>query len=153
MLKLEQLELSSQPFKYQIEEYEFMPNRVDIGDKEEYAAMGAFFDAISNSSFIKTVDHLTRGIGASFNCVHCTFPGDLDEYAVEVEMGGKVPDGIEFSFDWGEEVYVDIPTFRYFLTMACESYVKDHPEDKAKIAELLARPQPPLTPPGTNFTK
>jgi hypothetical protein len=130
--------------------------RVTIADNPEYERffpIQAFFNELNDNEFISAVDCLTRGVGAHTEKTHCFFPGDLDEYAVEVEMGGKVPDGIEFSLEWGEEVYVDIPTFRRFLTMACESYLKEHPEDTAIINELLARPQPPLTPPGTNVTK
>lgn len=131
-----------------------MRDRIDLKRYPQYrdlAAVLAFFDAINDSNFVRVVENLTRGIGAHTEKVHCTFPGDMDEYELVVERNGKVPDGIEFSFDWGEEVVVDVPTFRRLLTLACESYVRDHPEDGAKIEELLARPQPALTPPGTNI--
>lgn len=129
-----------------------MPKRIDIEDAPEYERLfpvQAFFNAIDDDLFVRTVDCLTRGTGAGFNNAVCSFPGDLDEYAIAVELKGKVPDGIMFSL-FEDEVVVDIPTFRRFLTLACEAYVHDHPEDRARIEELLARPQPALTPPGTN---
>lgn len=125
--------------------------RIKVEDKKLFP-MIAFFNSVGDNSFIDIVDSLTRGVGASYNSVHCHFPGDMDEYELVVERGGKVPEGIEFSFDWGEEVVVDTPTFRHYLTLACEAYMRDHPEDRARIEELLARPQPPLTTPHMNLT-
>ncbi len=123
--------------------------RINVEDVK-LSPMIAFFNTVGDGSFVDLVDSLTRGTRASYNSVHCFFPSDLDEYEV-AKLGGKVPDGIEFSFDWGEEVYVDVPTFRHYLKLACEAYVREHPEDKTTIDELLARPQPPLAPPGTNI--
>jgi hypothetical protein len=67
----------------------------------------------------------------------------MDDYERYVERAGKPLEGIEFGI-FHEDVVIDVPTFRRFLTMACDAHVKRHPEDRAKIEELLARPQPPL---------
>jgi hypothetical protein len=114
-----------------------------IVEQPELASVGAFFDAIDDKKFLEYVDYLTRGIGAHTEKVHCLFPSDFDEYDIAHKTELR-SDKIEFSFDWGEEAYVDISTFRRFLTIACDAHVKRHPEDRAKIEELLARPQPPL---------
>jgi hypothetical protein len=124
-----------------------MSKRVDIEDMSEYKKffpVQAFFNEISDMSFARVIDYLTRGIGYGMqDSGGCTFPSDLDDYELYVERQGKPLEGIEFSL-FEDTVVLDVPTFRRFLTMACDAYVKKYPEDRAKIEELLARPQPPL---------
>ncbi len=103
----------------------------------------SFFYSIFNKDFTSKVNDLTKGISVHMEKNHCIFPNDLDDFDIE-QMGGEKLNKIEFSFDWGEEVFVDIPTFREFLNMACESYWQEHPESKMILEEYLARPQPAL---------
>jgi hypothetical protein len=111
---------------------------------EKFFPVQAFFNEINHLNFVDVVDHLTRGIGYGMeDSGGCTFPSDMDDYERYVEREGKPLEGIEFSVD-DDDVVLDVPTFRRFLTMACDAHVKRHPEDRAKIEELLARPQPPL---------
>jgi len=122
-----------------------MPKRINIENQQSYDRLfpvQAFFNEVSDSDFVMMVDSLTQGVGMGLNVANCTFPGDLDPWQEPF-------DGVMFSL-YEDEVVVDIPSFRHFLTLACEAYVREHPEDRAEIAELLARPQPPLTAPGTN---
>lgn len=130
-----------------------MPKRINLPDDEyqRFLAVEEFFNAVSDSDFVKDVDRLTRGEGMCIDVVCCHFPSGMDEYELVVERGGKPLTGIEFSL-YEDEIVIDVPTFRYYLKLACNAYVREHPEDRAKIEELLARPQPPLTPPGTNVS-
>jgi hypothetical protein len=123
-----------------------MSKRINLEETPEYEKffpVQAFFNEISHLGFIDVVDHLTRGEGYGLNVAVCTFPAHMDDYERYVERAGKPLEGIEFSF-FDDDVVLDVPTFRRFLTMACDAHVKRHPEDRAKIEELLARPQPPL---------
>jgi hypothetical protein len=110
---------------------------------EKFFPVQAFFNEISYPNFVDIVDYLTRGVGCELNVADCTFPSHMDDYERYVERQGKPLEGIEFAL-FDDVVVVDIPTFRHFLKMACDAHVKRHPEDRAKIEELLARPQPPL---------
>jgi hypothetical protein len=123
-----------------------MSRRIDIEGTPEYEKffpVQAFFNEISDGSFIRVIDHLTRGEGYGLNVAVCTFPAHMDDYERYVERAEKPLEGVEFSL-FDDDVVLDVPTFRRFLTMACEAYVKKYPEDRATIEELLARPQPPL---------
>jgi hypothetical protein len=110
---------------------------------EKFFPVQAFFNEISYPNFVDIIDYLTKGIGHGLDVAQCTFPSDLDDYDRYVIRQGKPLEGIEFSL-FEDAVVLDVPTFRSFLTMACDAHVKRHPEDRAKIEELLARPQPPL---------
>lgn len=123
-----------------------MTNRINFEGTPDYESLypvQSFFNSISDEDFVAKLDNLTKGIGAHTEKVHCIFLNDLDEYDIE-QTGGKIPDKIEFSFDWGEEVYVDIETFRGFLETACAAYLQEHPADRTTVKEYLARPQPSL---------
>jgi hypothetical protein len=124
-----------------------MSKRIDIDGSLEYEkffSVQSFFNVIEDGAFIGVIDYLTRGIGYGIDVAHhCTFPSDLDDYDRYVIRQGKPLEGIEFSL-FDDAVVLDVPTFRRFLTMACDAQVKRHPEDRAKIEELLARPQLPL---------
>lgn len=108
---------------------------------ERLRPMGVYFQTVLNrSNFVKEVRDLTNGEGGAIEGnVSCTFPRQLDEY----EVANHGFDGIAFDF-FEDEIAVDVPTFRKYLRMACEDYLREHPEDRHQIEEYLARPQPPL---------
>jgi hypothetical protein len=89
----------------------------------------AFFNAIPNDSFVRTVEHLVNSIGASFNDADCTFPGDLDP-------GDEPFVGVQFGL-LDNEVEISEIQFAKYLIEACESYVAQFPEDKETIEMLL----------------
>lgn len=91
----------------------------------------AFFNAISDNSFVHVLEQFTLGVGSGINETVCTFPEDLDP-------GDEVFDGVMFSL-FDEEVIVDYQTFFYYLKLACSIYLEDHPEDKAVIENNLEK--------------
>ncbi len=101
-----------------------------------------FLDSIPKSSFPKYVDILTQGYGTGFQGITaCLFPDELDEYMIS--HGEGFENSVQFIF-FEDEVVVDIETFWKYLTMACEVYWQEHPEDKEILQKYLARPKPSL---------
>ena len=109
-----------------------MPKRLSIvGDDDPLFPIQAFFNAIGDHSFIETIARLLKGIGAGFDDVFCEFPSDLDP--------GEEPfEGVRCAL-YEDEIVVDLDTFGRFLKLACENYVREHPEDKAQIDSLLQK--------------
>jgi hypothetical protein len=119
-------------------------NLEGTSEREKFFPVEAFFNEIDDFHFVDAVGCLINGVSYGIDVAnHCKFPSGLDDYDRYVIRHGKPLEGIEFSL-FEDAVVLDVPTFRRFLTMACDAYVKKHPEDRAKIEELLARPQPPL---------
>lgn len=108
-----------------------MPKRLEIvGDSDPLFPVQAFFNAVSDDSFVRTVSNLVVGIGAGADDAFCEFPGDLDP-------GDDPFEGVRFAL-YEDEVAVDERTFRRFLRLACDAYISAHPEDVEKIEDLLA---------------
>lgn len=115
-----------------------MSLRVELD--EELFPVQAFLNAISTSSFVRTVEALADGVGSSFNDAGCQMPGDLDpgEPAFEgvrcwvLAEVGKAE----------EEATVDRETFKRCMEQACAAYLKDHPADRPRIEAALARFKP-----------
>ena len=107
-----------------------MPNRLNL----EYAPLfpvQAFFNAISDDSLIRAVGCLTNGIGYCSNEVACNFTADLDP--------DEEPfDGVRFSL-FEDSIIISLEQLRHFLELVCSGYVDNHPQDKQKINDLLAR--------------
>jgi hypothetical protein len=107
-----------------------MPNRINLKDERLFPVQ-AFFNAVSDSSFVQVVDHLTKGIGYSAEDAHCRFPADLDS--------GEEPfDGVRFSL-FEDSVVIGMPQLHHFLTIVSNRYAESHPEDKEALNQLLQR--------------
>ena len=101
-------------------------------DNERLFPIQAFFNAISDHSFVETIANLLRGIGASFDDAHCEFPKDLDP--------GEEPfEGVRFAL-YDDEVVVGFRTFRHYLELACTAYISENPINRSKIENLLQNP-------------
>ena len=89
----------------------------------------AFFNAIPDDSFLKTIEAFSKGVGASFNDCHCEFPGDLDPEDEMIE-------GVQFAL-YEQEVVISMAAFLEYLTKACDVFINDNPEDKDDVERLL----------------
>ena len=108
-----------------------MPKRLNfVKDNDPLFPVQAFFNAISDDSFVRTVENLSKNIGAAFDDCDCEFPGDLDP-------GDETFEGVRFSL-FEEEVVVDQNTFQRFLRLACEEHLRRHPQDSHAINESLS---------------
>ena len=109
-----------------------MRNRISIvSDDDPRFPMQAFFNVISDSDFVCIIADLLQGIGAGVNDVYCQFPADVDPDVEPFE-------GVRFQLY--EDVFVaDLDTFRQFLLITCEAYLREHPEDRAAIDAILSQ--------------
>jgi hypothetical protein len=102
--------------------------RIQIDDVRLFPIQ-AFFNAISDHSFVETIANLLSGVGASFDEAHCEFPADLDPDEEPFE-------GVRFAL-YDDEVVVDLQTFRHYLELACIAYISENPSNLPKIETLM----------------
>ena len=89
---------------------------------------------IRNTGFMRTLEHLSQGIGFGVNGGVCTFPGDLDEYDI---ANGEMFEGVNLYICTGEEIVLSYETFYYYLKIACYNRVKYYGDDKALVDTYL----------------
>ncbi|MCM3025303.1 ribonuclease toxin immunity protein CdiI [Bacillus safensis] len=99
--------------------------------RDEHFPVVAFFNAITDDSFVNVVQHLSTGVGYGINDVDCTFPNDL-------EPDEEPFHGVLFALH-DDEVIVDYQTFYYYLEQACNTYITEYPQDKKTISEVLRK--------------
>ncbi|RRN97874.1 hypothetical protein DMB84_017950 [Pectobacterium aquaticum] len=90
-----------------------------------------FFNSLNlQNKFIYGIDSIIKKHGFVINETYCHFP----------ELRGLDPDfhfeGIMFGV-WGGEAIVSEETALKYVRLACEKYVKIHPEDAGKVKFLL----------------
>ena len=101
-----------------------------VSDRDPLFPAQAFFNALSDRTFVDALVDLLRGVGHGVNEAHCELPGDLDP--------GEPPfEGVRFRL-FEDEVVVPRETFERFLRAACAAQVQRCPEQRAAIAQLLA---------------
>jgi hypothetical protein len=107
-----------------------MPTRLTLSNPALFPIQ-AFFNAVSDDSFVHVVDCLTSGIGFHIDETDCMFPSDLDP--------GEEPfDGVQFSI-FEDNVVISLAQLREYLDTICRHHIASHPEDMAIITQLLAR--------------
>lgn len=106
-----------------------MPDRLQL-DKR-YFPVQTFFNALSNDTFVRTIDHLLSGVGHSVNECDCSFPDDLDPDDERFE-------GVRFSI-FEEELVISLDELRSFVIQACRSQLAIVPEQRLDIERLLGQ--------------
>ncbi|WP_152039057.1 ribonuclease toxin immunity protein CdiI [Myxococcus xanthus] len=107
-----------------------MPKRLNlVGDDDPLFPGQAFFNSISERGFVEKIQQLVARVGAEIDGAQCEFPGDLEPWEPKFE-------GVRFSL-YEDVVVVEEPVFQMFLLEACRMHVKDHPEDRARLAQIL----------------
>ena len=107
-----------------------MPARIVLRDPILFPIQ-AFFNAVSDSSFVKVVDHLTNGVGFAVNDTDCTFPTDLDPCE-------ELFEGVRFSL-FEDQVVISKDQLRHYLQIVCDAFIIEHPEDKDVISKFFDR--------------
>jgi hypothetical protein len=104
--------------------------RIVIGDdRDPKFPVQAFFNSISDSSFISIVSSLVKQVGYCTDNACCTFPGDLDP-------GEEIFEGVKFSL-FEDAVIIDNQSFLNYLELVCNKHVEFCPNDKEEISNLL----------------
>lgn len=109
-----------------------MPWRLVLqNEPDELFPVQAFFNAVSDASFLRVVDSLTRGIGAGMEDAVCAFPGDLDP-------GEPRFDGVRFSL-YEDYVVISHQRLHGYLEVVCRDFIAAHLGDREVIEVMLAR--------------
>lgn len=106
-----------------------MPNRIHLSDS--LFPVQAFFNALSDSSFLRVIEDMTKGIGSSIDVCHCNFPGDLDP--------GEEPfEGVSFSI-YEEEVILSKDNLVKYVVLACDEFLKNNPDKINEVEKVLLK--------------
>ena len=104
--------------------------RISLKDEKLFPVQ-AFFNVISDDSFVNTLKAFSNGVGANFNDTHCEFPGDID-------FDDEPFDGVRFAL-FDDEVILTYQAFLNVLQTTCKSYIDDNPKDQKIVYELLQK--------------
>jgi len=107
-----------------------MPIRLTLSDSKMFPVQ-AFFNSVSDSSFVKVIDWLTKGIGYSIDVAHVNFPTDLDPWEQPFE-------GVRFSI-YEDSVTISREKLMEIIRPLCADYCSQHPKDEAAIKGFLDR--------------
>lgn len=98
----------------------------------------SYFDRMyEDGKFMKAMDLLSKKWTLNTDGAYCHFP-DMDSFDVEDHFEG-VEIAIGYPPTEEDTVIVDENTFYHYVRLACERYLKLHPEDKEMIDSLLLK--------------
>ncbi len=107
-----------------------MRKRIIIGDdRDPRFPVQAFFNSISDSSFIGIISNLLKYIGYCTDNACCKFPGDLDP-------GEELFEGVRFSL-FEDVIIIDNKSFLEYLKIVCTEHIEYCPSDKEEVSNLL----------------
>ncbi|GFM79938.1 hypothetical protein PSCICN_06300 [Pseudomonas cichorii] len=106
------------------------------GASDPYWAVKGYFDRMYNDGyFIEAVGYIVKRWGFCADGAYCNFPDEnslFDEEHFE---------GVEFAYGYPpkdeDTVVVSEVLCSEYIRLACEKYLQRHPEDAAKVKELL----------------
>ena len=107
-----------------------MPDRLMIDDESLFPVQ-AFFNAVSDESFIRVMDSLTNEVGYSINECDCSFPGDLDP-------GEEVFQGVRFSL-FEQSAVISNQELANYIKEVCRGFVDRNPSEQGNVARVLSR--------------
>lgn len=107
-----------------------MPDRLTIDDDILFPVQ-AFFNAVSDDSFIRVMDSLTNGVGYSIYECDCSFPGDLDP-------GEEIFQGVRFSL-FEHSVVISNQELSSYIRKVYKGFVDRFPKEQENLARILNR--------------
>ncbi|MDM1757247.1 MULTISPECIES: ribonuclease toxin immunity protein CdiI [unclassified Acinetobacter] len=98
----------------------------------------SYFDRMyEDGDFIRAIELLSEKVALNKDGAYCCF-GDLDSYYEEFHFNG-----VEFAMGYppseAEEIIVSEETCYAYVRLACERFLKIHPENKIQVNEILSR--------------
>jgi len=111
---------------------EYLFEKIDYENDGEWVLKDFFNSLNLQGKLLYGVDNIIKRCGFVINETYCHYP-DLQDIDPDFHF-----EGIMFGVWEGEIVVSEKVGFEY-VRLACENYVKLHPEDKEKINELLAK--------------
>jgi len=99
--------------------------------------LGYFNIMSSDRSFLEVIEHIVKKVGFNTDGAYCNFP-DMNSYDESEHF-----EGVEFAVGYppseAETVVVSEETCYFYVRLACERYLKLHPEDTEKVNSLIAK--------------
>lgn len=105
---------------------------------DPYWVLKSYFDLmVVDGYFLKSVNYLLSKDSFHVDGAYCSFP-DLNSCYAEEHF-----EGVEFAYGYPTEeddtVIVSEEICYQYVRLACEKYIKLHPEDTEKVSDLLAK--------------
>lgn len=100
----------------------------------------SYFDRMyENDCFLKVVDYMVQRIGFNTDGAYCHFACAYDGFLDDMIFEEGVFFAIGYPPEKGEEIVVSEETCYYYVRLACEKYIKLHPEDTKQVNGLLEK--------------
>ncbi|WP_325169041.1 ribonuclease toxin immunity protein CdiI [Pantoea agglomerans] len=105
--------------------------------KNDWIVKSYFNRMYNDRKFMEVIECLANGYGYNTDGSYCNFP-DMESYDESEHF-----EGVEFSSGYppseADTFIVSEETCYQYTRLACEKYLKLHPEDTEKVNELLAK--------------
>lgn len=109
----------------------------DVNDGLNLIVISYFDRMYEDNKFIEALELLTKKWTLNVDGAYCNFP-DMDSYDESEHF-----EGVEFAMGYPPEVddtvIISEETCYQYVRLACERYLKLHPEDTEKVSFLLAK--------------
>jgi hypothetical protein len=102
-------------------------------DRDPLFPVQAFFNSISDMSFISTMSHISESHGFSTDYCHCRFPSDFDPWDNQKPFAG-----VQFSL-FNDTVVISRSDFLIYCAMVCERHLDVNPDNKSAVEDILAK--------------
>lgn len=100
----------------------------------------SYFDIMYDKGyFLKVVDYMAQKIGFSSDGAYCHFACEYDGFLDDMIFEEGVFFAIGYPPEKEDEIVINESTCYHYVRLACEKYLKLHPEDTDKVNELLSR--------------
>ena len=109
----------------------------DVDDGLNLIVVSYFDRMYEDGDFIETIELFSSGGSLNKDGAYCNFP-DMNSYDESEHF-----EGVEFAVGYPpsevESVIVSEETCYHYVRLACERYLKFHPEDTEKVNSLLSK--------------
>ncbi|UDJ80720.1 ribonuclease toxin immunity protein CdiI [Kosakonia oryzae] len=112
-------------------------NQQDVDNGLNVVVVSYFDRMYEDGKFLQVLEFLSKKRTLNVDGAYCSFP-DMDSYDEDEHF-----EGVEFAVGYpppeADTVIVSEKTCYHYVRLACEKYLKLHPEDMEKVNELLAK--------------
>jgi CDI immunity protein len=102
-------------------------------DRDPLFPVQAFFNSVSDMSFLYVMMHISKGVGFSSDYCHCRFPGDFEPHDNEPTF-----DGVQFSL-FEDTVAISYDDFANYFDMDCQNCLARHPSETEAVHAILTK--------------
>jgi CDI immunity protein len=100
-------------------------------DRDPLFPVQAFFNSVSDVSFLYVMTHISKGVGFSSDYCHCRFPADFEPHDNEPTFHG-----VQFSL-FEDIVVISYDDFANYFEMDCLNYLAKHPSETEAVHAIL----------------